>query len=395
MASANEASDDGVLNDTEIRLCHPDDCRDFTEIDRLERECAQGTLLRFYFAADDPRKPTPRAFKFPRHIVTIAESRRQNGRVVGTVSAVVREIRLGSADRIIKAGWVFSLRVGLNERRTGVATQLVVDMERRLKEEHGVEFIFDSVALDNAPSMRLFEKLGYNLMWKARFYGINVSHTNKLLVKQQKQETDGPTLQRLDERQSKVFLTRHYGRCFGFPGDENEIAPSNVHVACQGQDLVAVNLWKDGHRLGIVAIPFYLRLLYYIMMLLAMIFPNYFEKPLPLSRPWQMRWAYPIHVDVVSKDRHVAKRLFNAAVAQAVRECKSDGYDVLNMPAERSVSGVENHDLVKRCPFVSPLMRGTGGILQIGKSLLDDTDSAASLAADAANEPIWFLNNSL
>lgn len=84
-----------------------------------------------------------------------------NGEVVGYVMCRV-EFGLGiTVKGLVRRGHVISLAVLPEHRRKGIATALMKEALKALKEKYGCKEVYLEVRVSNLPAIRLYEKLGF------------------------------------------------------------------------------------------------------------------------------------------------------------------------------------------------------------------------------------------
>lgn len=106
-----------------------------------------------YHPANEPRAYLARKLAYDAELVLVA---REGTRVVGTV--------VGGYDGV--RGWIYHLAVVASERRRGIATRLMADIERALL-ARGCPKINLQVRGDNVEVVAFYKRLGYELEERA------------------------------------------------------------------------------------------------------------------------------------------------------------------------------------------------------------------------------------
>ena len=94
-----------------------------------------------------------------------------NNKVVGYVMTRV-ERSIGYVSRFFpkKVGHVVSIAVLPEFRRRGIATALMKEAIKRLKEIYGVKEVYLEVRISNEPAIKLYEKLGFQKVRRLKYY---------------------------------------------------------------------------------------------------------------------------------------------------------------------------------------------------------------------------------
>ena len=94
-----------------------------------------------------------------------------NDRIVGYVMTRV-ERSMGYVSRFFpkKVGHIVSVAVLPELRRKGIATALMKEVIKRLKEIYGVKEAYLEVRVSNEPAIRLYEKLDFKKVRRLRYY---------------------------------------------------------------------------------------------------------------------------------------------------------------------------------------------------------------------------------
>jgi ribosomal-protein-alanine N-acetyltransferase len=95
------------------------------------------------------------------HKETIFKTAVSNGKVIGYICARV----------IIDTIHILNLAVAPKFRRAGIGSTLLQDaLEELKKSTHGANFVILEVRESNTPAIRLYEKFGFNIMYRRRHY---------------------------------------------------------------------------------------------------------------------------------------------------------------------------------------------------------------------------------
>ena len=94
-----------------------------------------------------------------------------NGKVVGYVMTRV-ERSIGYVSRFFpkKVGHIVSIAVLPEFRRRGIATALMKEAIKRLKEIYGVKEVYLEVRVSNETAIKLYEKLGFQKVRRLKYY---------------------------------------------------------------------------------------------------------------------------------------------------------------------------------------------------------------------------------
>jgi ribosomal-protein-alanine N-acetyltransferase len=89
----------------------------------------------------------------------------ENGEILGYIMCRVEYGDLYTApERVGKRGHVISIAVVSKARRRGMGTQLMLNAMERMKKYYGVDEYYLEVRVSNEPAIRLYKKLGYNVV---------------------------------------------------------------------------------------------------------------------------------------------------------------------------------------------------------------------------------------
>lgn len=89
----------------------------------------------------------------------------ENGEILGYIMCRVEYGNLHTApEKVGKRGHVVSIAVVSKARRRGIGTQLMLNAMERMKEYYGVDEYYLEVRVSNEPAIRLYKKLGYNVV---------------------------------------------------------------------------------------------------------------------------------------------------------------------------------------------------------------------------------------
>ncbi len=93
------------------------------------------------------------------------------GRIVGYIMTRV-ERSIGHFGSLIprKLGHIVSIAVLPQFRRRGIATKLMEEALKRLKEIYGVKEVYLEVRVSNLPAIKLYEKLGFVKVRRIKYY---------------------------------------------------------------------------------------------------------------------------------------------------------------------------------------------------------------------------------
>ncbi len=118
----------------------------------LERLCPRGLPEPFVHYR---RRFIDRAALFSDHQLLVAE---HGGEIVGAVAVAVKRTHIG--DDPVSLGYVFDVRTNPAVRRQGIGQALVTAVDEYLMERH-VDGVYGHIEASNIPSLKLFEKKGY------------------------------------------------------------------------------------------------------------------------------------------------------------------------------------------------------------------------------------------
>lgn len=132
-----------------IRYYHPDDDPALMQLERLSPRGLPEPFVHFR------RRFIDRAALFADHQMLVAE---HECRIVGCVAIAVKRTHIGG--RPVSLGYVFDLRAHPQVRRQGIGSALVVAVDDYLIERE-IDGVYALIVASNMPSLRLFDKLGY------------------------------------------------------------------------------------------------------------------------------------------------------------------------------------------------------------------------------------------
>ncbi len=135
-----------------IRYYHPEDDPALMYLERLSPRGLPEPFVHFR------RRFIDRAALFTDHQLLVAE---HEGQVVGCVAIAVKRTHIGG--RAVSLGYVFDLRAHPHVRRQGIGTRLVEAVDDYLWDRE-VDGVYALIVTSNVPSLRLFDKLGYDRM---------------------------------------------------------------------------------------------------------------------------------------------------------------------------------------------------------------------------------------
>jgi ribosomal protein S18 acetylase RimI-like enzyme len=134
----------------QIRYYHPEDDPALMGLERLSPRGLPEPFVHYR------RRFIDRAALFTDHQMLVAE---HDGRVVGCTAIAVKRTQVGG--RPVSLGYVFDLRAHPDVRRRGIGTELVEAVDEYLVGRR-VDGVYALIVSSNIPSLRLFDKLGYD-----------------------------------------------------------------------------------------------------------------------------------------------------------------------------------------------------------------------------------------
>ncbi|MBN1679672.1 MAG: GNAT family N-acetyltransferase [Anaerolineae bacterium] len=132
-----------------IRYYHPDDD---SALMVLERLCPRGLPEPFVHYR---RRFIDRAALFSDHQLLVVE---EDNQIIGTGAVCIKRTQIG--DEPVSLGYVFDIRTDPHIRRQGVGCAILNAIEDYLI-GRGVDGVYAHVLTSNIPSLKLFEKTGY------------------------------------------------------------------------------------------------------------------------------------------------------------------------------------------------------------------------------------------
>ncbi len=135
----------------EYRIRRFDPSEDLSSVVRLNRVFLPENYPSYFFVENYRR--CPEGF-------LVAEG--PGGGVVGYIMCRV-ETRF-TDDVTLRMGHVLSVAVDRAHRRRGIGTRLMLQAERNLVEERGIDLMYLEVRVSNRPAVSLYRKIGYDVL---------------------------------------------------------------------------------------------------------------------------------------------------------------------------------------------------------------------------------------
>ncbi len=135
----------------EYRIRRFDPSKDLSSVVRLNRVFLPENYPSYFFVENHRR--CPEGF-------LVAEA--ADGSVVGYIMCRV-ETRF-TDDITLRMGHVLSVAVDRAHRRRGIGRGLMLEAEKNLVEERGVDLMYLEVRVSNTPAISLYKKIGYEIL---------------------------------------------------------------------------------------------------------------------------------------------------------------------------------------------------------------------------------------
>ncbi len=145
-----------LSHDLAIRDYRQDDSEAAKALERSGSELPNNALLQLSFAHWSTFHA--KACRYPHHAILVA-THEPTGALVGVIAAAVKSIYFGGS--LVRAAYVFDLRVARPFRRCGLGRALTVALEEKCVSALGAEYFYLSVNGTNHRARRLYTSLGW------------------------------------------------------------------------------------------------------------------------------------------------------------------------------------------------------------------------------------------
>ena len=361
--------------------------KDIQIVHELELACPQGTDVQMVYAAREPR-----ATKFGNDFVIMIAESKETGQPMGLNMATWRRVQLEPGN-FIKVSWMFGLRILPQARRSGLATKLVNEMEKWMVENE-INFVYCGIFENNVPSLRLFKKLGYNLLFETEWININAASLYPQI--KSKPLPKGVVARKLNPLESGTFVQKHFGSRFFFPDwSANPLRCDVVEAKNSDGDSVAFVVSRKPEGFVIAKAPGYVRFVIFVYRCLSWLLPSFFERPLPLdNKAWRSLFILPLLFQC--KNEQNIPMLTNVAMETTIKEYAGQS-DLLVTSLDYSVSGIQfqNKELAQRTRKMlmpSKIYPNNGGIF-FGKCIgITDPTQLLRMTRFIEQQKHWFMD---
>ena len=367
---------------------HDGSRKDNQIVRQLELACPQGTDVQMVYAAEEPR-----AAKFGKDFVILLGQSKETGETKGIIMATWRYVQMEPGN-FIKVSWMFGLRIHPKARRSGLATQLVTEIEKWMVENE-IKFVYCGIGHDNYPSMKLFDKLGYFTIFQCPWYNINIeSAYRRILI--EKNVNDGIKARKLNPFESGAFIRRHFGDRFFFPDwDKNPLQSDIIEASNENGDSVAFIIGRKAEGFVFTKVPFRVRVSIWALRILSWFFPSYFETPLTFDQAWRTLFIFPFLFRCKSENEQ--PRLLKAAIRRAITEYHGNT-DIFVTTLDQCVSGMDwssdpkLFNQIRSSLYESSIYKDTGGAF-FGKFIgISDPERVQQLTRFVQNQSHIFID---
>ena len=375
-----------MLEGITFRL-HDGSSKDNQIVRQLELACPQGTDVQVIYAAEEPR-----ATKFDNAFVIMIAESKETGQPMGVNMATWRRVQMEPGN-FIKASWMFGLRIHPKARRSGLATQLVNEMEKWMVDNE-INFVYCGIFANNLPSFQLFKKCGYQIIFKPKFIRVNVASLYPQI--KSKPLPNGVVARKLNPLESGTFIQKHFGSRFFFPDwSANPLRCDVVEATNSDGDSVAFVVSRKTEGFTIAKVSWLVRLTVLARRFLSWLFPSCYECPLSLDKAWRTLYITPLLFQCKYEEN--IPRLVNSAMKTAIKEYFNKT-DLFAISLDKSISGVDfngNEKLkesTKESLMPSKYYQNSGGVF-FGKFIgIKDPDQLKRMNRFIQQQSTWFLD---